>query len=110
MPHNDHKWILHIVDHWSKFTFAFPIPSKSARDVANALQKHIFPVKLVADLMQTREKSLTIEFVDVQKQKGSSDCGLFALAFITSICNRQDPTELAYNQSSMRSHLLKRIE
>ena len=42
--------------------------------------------------MQT--KSLTVEFVDVQKQKGGSDCGLFALAFIASICNGQDPTKL----------------
>ena len=49
-------------------------------------------LKLVADLMQT--KSLTVEFVDVQKQKGGSDCGLFALAFIASICNGQDPTKL----------------
>ena len=46
----------------------------------------------------------------MQKQKGSSDCGLFALAFITSICNGQDPTDLAYDQSAMRSHLLKCIE
>ena len=67
-------------------------------------------LKLVADLMHSKEKSLTVEFVDVLKQKGGSDCGLFALAFITSICNGQDPSELVYNQSAMRSHLLMCIE
>lgn len=44
MPHNGQKWILHIVDHWSKFHLAFPITSKSAIDVAHVLQKHVFPV------------------------------------------------------------------
>ena len=37
-------------------------------------------LKLVADLMHSKEKSLTVEFVDVQKQKGGSDCGLFAFS------------------------------
>lgn len=64
-------------------------------------------LKLVADLMQTREKLLTVEFVDVQKQRGGSDCGLFALAFIASICNSQDPSSLVYDQSAMRNHLLR---
>jgi len=43
-PHNGYKWILHVVDHWSKFHFAYPLVSKSARDVANALEKWVFPV------------------------------------------------------------------
>ena len=67
-------------------------------------------LKLVADLMQTKEKAITFEFVGVQKQDGASDCGLFAIAFTTSICNGHDPTTLRYNQSAMRSHLLKCIE
>ena len=41
--------------------------------------------KLVADLMQSRNKAVTKEFINVQKQQGSSDCGLFTLAYITSI-------------------------
>ena len=42
------------------------------------LPKHI--QKLVADLMQCKDKEITLEFVDVQEQRGLSDCGLFALA------------------------------
>ena len=44
MPHNGQKWILHVVDHWSKFHLALPITSKSAKDVAQALQTSVFPV------------------------------------------------------------------
>ena len=67
-------------------------------------------LKLVADLMQSREKEVTIEFVDVQEQKGASDCGLFALVFLTSICNGHDPATQHYNQKATRSHLLQCIE
>ncbi len=44
MPDNDQKWILHVVDHWSKFHFPFPLPSKSALSVAQALQRYVFPI------------------------------------------------------------------
>ena len=52
--------------------------------------------------MQSQEKQLTIEFIDVQKQRGGSDCGLFSLAFITvtSICNGQDPAKQVYDQTA----------
>ena len=49
----------------------------------------------------------SVEFVDVQLQEGSHDCGLFALAYITSIC---DPAVLLYKQNAMRKHILKSIE
>ena len=58
-------------------------------------------VKLVADLLQTKEEAITFEFVDVQKPVGGSDCGLFTITFITSISNCQDPTVLRYNQSAI---------
>ena len=38
------KWILHAVDHWSKFHFAYPIPNKSAKDVASVLMNSISPI------------------------------------------------------------------
>ena len=53
---------------------------------------------------------MTVEFVDVQEQNGASDCGLFALVYITSICNGQDPATLFYDQSAMRPHLRECFE
>ena len=44
LPDREFKWILHLVDHWSKFNLAFPLQCKSANDVASALQKWVFPV------------------------------------------------------------------
>ena len=66
--------------------------------------------KLIADLMQCKSKAITIEYVDVQEQKGSNDCGLFAIAFVTSICNGVDPVSQLYDQKQMRGHLLECIE
>ena len=44
LPHDGNKWILHIVDHWSKFNVAYPLPQKTAKKVTNALEKWIFPI------------------------------------------------------------------
>ena len=43
LPDKEFKWILHIVDHWSKFNLAFPLVNKGAHDVAEALEKYAFP-------------------------------------------------------------------
>ena len=44
MPHNGYTWILHIVNHWSKFNFAFPLVKKKANHVVKALHNYVFPV------------------------------------------------------------------
>ena len=61
--------------------------------------------KLVAALMQCM-----LEFVDVQGQRGSNDCGLFALAFVTSVCFGIDPASQIFDQKAMHRHLLDCIE
>ena len=67
-------------------------------------------LKLISALLQTQEDQFAVEFIDVQMQEGSHDCGLFAVAYITSICNGQDPAVLLYKQNAMRKHILKSIE
>ena len=42
----------------------------------------------------------------VQKQKNGYDCGVFAIAFATSILNGDDPAALLYS-TGMRKHLLE---
>ena len=46
---------------------------------------------VIADLMMTTKKVISVKYADVQWQSGPSDCGLFALAFATSLCNGNDP-------------------
>ena len=40
--------------------------------------------------------------VHVQKQEGDNDCGLFALAYIESLCRGHEPRLIEYDQSYMR--------
>ena len=46
----------------------------------------------------------------VQKQVGSSDCGLFALAFATDLCHGLDPLNQKYDQRFMRQHYVSCLE
>lgn len=66
--------------------------------------------KLVADIMMSPDRAIEVRYIDVQWQSGMSDCGLFALAFTTSLCSGQDPATLSFDQQQMRSHLLSCIE
>ena len=47
-----------------------------------------------------------MKIMPVQRQKGCSDCGLFALAFAATLCSGSCPSNMVYKQSSMRKHLL----
>ena len=60
----------------------------------------------IAALLATRSKTIKLSFVDVQKQSGGYDCGLFALAFATLV-NGINPERSLYNQKNMRKHLLE---
>ena len=43
--------------------------------------------------------------VDIQKQEGGADCGVFAIAVATAIAFGFDPTTLRFSQREMRGHL-----
>ena len=62
---------------------------------------------LVCNLLMTKEKFIKVIYCNVQYQVGKNDCGLFAIAFATSLCCGQDPANLRYNQVHLRPHLLK---
>lgn len=44
---------------------------------------------------------------DVQQQVGSTDCGVFAVAFALHLALGEDPSLLIFDQKSMRPHLIK---
>ncbi len=62
--------------------------------------------RVIADLMMTRDKAIEVTYAPVQCQSGGSDCGLYALAFATSLCAGKDPVMITYIQPQMRSHLV----
>ena len=85
---------------------------QSTIDVYDSMQLSLSPhlKKLVADLLQSPNQEITIRYRDVQWQSGGSDCGVFSVAFATSICNGIDPVTVTFSQSRMRAHLLHCIE
>ena len=61
----------------------------------------------IASLLGTTRKSISLTFVDVQQQSNSYDCGLFALAYVSSICDGVDPITINYKQYNLRPYFLK---
>ena len=53
----------------------------------------------------TQATVITVKFVDMKKQQGSYDCGIYAIAYTTALAYGQDPTCHHYNQEKMRTHL-----
>ena len=60
----------------------------------------------IAAILFANEKTLTLEYKAVQVQQGSNDCGLFTIAFATSLCGGKNPIEINYKQHLLCSHPL----
>ena len=61
-------------------------------------------------ILKTAEPSFHVRHIDVQRQVGDKDCGLFALAFAFAICSGVSPYTLALHQPGLRLHLLECFE
>ena len=48
-----------------------------------------------------------LNMVDIQCQKGTSDCSVFAIAVITSLLFGEDPGKVTYKQEKLREHLIE---
>ena len=99
--------VLHVPGHWITVSNL----GCTARNVVNIYDSlHGYPSsslqEMIADIIQVQEKSIVFQVMNVQRQRGGSDCDLFALAHATSLCNGSDPTEISYDQSKMRKHLV----
>ncbi len=44
---------------------------------------------------------MKLSVISEQKQEGSRDCGVFAIAFATAIAHRKDPSRLRFKQVEM---------
>ena len=64
----------------------------------------------IAALLATQLPSIELKYMDTQMQSGSSDCGLFAVAFATAIVFGKQPGLFSFDQSQMREHLKKCLE
>ena len=60
--------------------------------------------KLIQRIFHCSSCNIRIECV--QKQCGSNDCGVYAIAYATAVAFGQDPTKVTFHQLSMRKHLV----
>ena len=68
-------------------------------------------VKLqISSLLMTNESQITLSYVDVQRQMGGSNCGLFSVAFATALGFGQQPGLLVFDEARMRGHLMQCLE
>ena len=61
--------------------------------------------RIIADILQSPKSSISLILNDIQVQANQDDCGLFALANASALCNGIDPCTIVYTQSAMREHL-----
>ena len=55
---------------------------------------------ILAKLVNTDKPAFSVRMASVLKQSGSSDCGLFAIAYVTHIANRLDPFSILKERRS----------
>ena len=60
----------------------------------------------VADILHSKENSITITSMESQLQSNTSDCGLFAIGTAVSLCNGIPPIQVKWDQGEMRTHLI----
>ena len=63
-------------------------------------------LRQISYMLMPRSKQMTLLCADIQKQVGTSDCGLFAIAVATSLCCGVLPQNCKLKQGKMPDHLV----
>ena len=66
---------------------------------------HGLTPSLKSQLAQLSQEALQVSWPHVQRQRGPSACGVFAIAFAVELAFGGDPAQVIYDQSLMRDHL-----
>ena len=62
--------------------------------------------QIIYNLFRYGPKQPTIKLIRTQKQEGSIDCGVFAVAMATAIAFDRNPTKQVFQQKLMRAHFV----
>ena len=60
----------------------------------------------IASIIYTPKHKFILNFQATQTQVGSNDCGVFSIAFATSVCAGVNPAAVFYHQTLLRRHLI----
>ena len=66
--------------------------------------------KTIAQLVHSKDKHISIHIMNISKQAGNTDCGLFAMASLTLLALKMDPTTVVFEQKDLRQHLIQSFE
>lgn len=61
----------------------------------------------LARMIHTEEAEMIINWQECTKQTGGADCGVYAIAFATALCDGFNPGSFLFPQKQLRSHLAK---
>lgn len=73
-----------------------------------ACEKKLY--RQIACMLMTDQPTFILKWVDVQKQNNGSDCGLFAIAAATALCEGKSPQRYHWKIEEMRGHLADCIQ
>ena len=57
-------------------------------------------------ILFANDNVINLQFIDLDKQENTHDCGLCAIAYATSVCHGDDGSQMKYNCAEMRPHLI----
>ncbi len=111
-PCNNFVQIIHVEDHWVCASNIFS--PEGYVDVYDSMptltmNSHCLQLQLAA-ILKCSKNLFIVRHVNVQRQIGGSECGLFAISFATSLCMGFDPHTQTCHQDDMQSHFLQCIE
>ncbi len=67
-------------------------------------------IKTITRFIKFTSRHITLHIMNVSKQTNTVDCGLYAIAYATSLLNGNDPVNLNYKQTAMRQHVVTSLE
>jgi len=65
---------------------------------------------VIAALINSKSPHIKIKLMNIAKQLGGTDCGLYAIAIITCLAYGEDPTCLVFDKTMLRPHLVECFE
>ena len=103
--------MLHDQNHWvTVSSVGCPFVHVKLYDSGRSGTVSITVKQQIATILHTSQNLILVDLPQVQKQSGSSDCGLFAIAYATSVIKGEETCNSYYTQRLMRSHLLSCLE
>lgn len=105
------KWIQIIhdgSDHWLLAAYGFIDGNLRVFDSLSFVptrRKHV--IACLSSLYVTEKDAIEYIVNSNQKQENCFDCGVFAIAFATSLVFGQNPSDLDYDSMQIRSHLIQ---